>query len=70
MAKMTASDIAIEALKKIETHEKDCGERWAEATTELKYIKKTLEAHGKRWEKTAWLLIGTVGVSIVILLLD
>ena len=41
MAKMTASDIAIEALKKIESHEKDCGERWAEATTELKYKKKT-----------------------------
>lgn len=28
MPKMTASDIAIQALKKIERHEKDCGERW------------------------------------------
>tara|TARA_B100000686_G_scaffold27460_1_gene27038 strand:- start:10770 stop:10982 length:213 start_codon:yes stop_codon:yes gene_type:complete len=70
MPKMTASDIAIQALKKIERHEKDCGERWAEATTELKYIKKTLNEHGKRWEKTAWVLISTVGVSVIILLLD
>ena len=38
--KLTPTKIAIEALKKIEKHEKDCGERWAEATTELKHIKE------------------------------
>ena len=36
MTEKTAMDMALKALKKIEQHERECGLRWAEATTELK----------------------------------
>jgi len=64
---MTSSDIAIKALKKIEQHEKECGIRWVEASLELKYIKETLNSHSSRWERTAWVLITTIGLSLVAL---
>ena len=65
---MTSAEIAIEALRKIEKHEKDCGERWGEATTELRYIKEKLDSHSVRWERTAWFIICTVGGGVLLLL--
>ena len=63
--KPTPTALALEALRKIEKHEKECGRRWAEATVELKYIKRQMERQSVRWEKVAWLLISTVGLTII-----
>ena len=60
MEKTEALDVALEALERIAKHEKECGERWAEALTELKNLRLATDNHAKRWEKVAWLVIGTV----------
>ena len=52
-------DVALEALERIAHHEKECGERWAEAIVELREVKKVTETHAQRWEKLAWLFVGT-----------
>jgi len=65
-----ALGVALQALEKIAKHEKECGERWAEALTELKNIKTATNNHAARWEKMAWLVIGTIittGASAVAL---
>ena len=41
---MTQNDLAIQALDRIAQHEKECGERWAEAVVELRELKKATEA--------------------------
>ncbi len=33
-------DLALEALERIAQHEKECGERWGEATAELRQLKR------------------------------
>ena len=53
-------ELALEALEKIATHEKECGERWTEAMIELMLVTSN---HAERWEKLAWLVIGTVGTT-------
>jgi hypothetical protein len=35
-------DLALEALEKIAQHEKECGERWGEATAELRQLMKSV----------------------------
>ena len=35
-------ELALEALEKIAQHEKECGERWGEATAELRQLKELL----------------------------
>ena len=55
-----AIGIAIDALERIEKHEKECGERWAEAVVEMKQLRVASDAHAARWEKLAWLVVGTV----------
>ena len=55
-----ALGVALQALEKIAKHEKECGERWAEALTELKNLKLATDNHAKRWEKLAWLIIGAI----------
>ena len=60
MERTEALEVALEALEKIAKHEKECGERWAEALTELKNLKVATDNHAERWEKLAWLVIGTV----------
>jgi hypothetical protein len=55
-----AIGIAIDALERIEKHEKECGERWAEAVSEMKQLRVASDAHSARWEKLAWLVVGTV----------
>ena len=61
-------DIALESLKRIEAHEKECGERWAEAVVELRELKKVADSHAARWEKLAWLVVTvviTTGATVI-----
>ena len=53
-------NLAIDALERIARHEKECGERWAEAVVELRELRKVTDSHAARWEKLAWLVVGTV----------
>jgi hypothetical protein len=65
---VTHQDLAIEALDRIAQHEKECGERWAEAVVELRELRKATDAHAMRWEKLAWLVVAsavTAAVTIV-----
>jgi hypothetical protein len=69
----TEMDLALEALERIAQHERECGERWAEAVVELRELKKVADSHAARWEKLAWLVVtvvvttaATVITSIVI----
>ena len=65
-----AMDVAFKALERIEAHEKECGERWAEAVFELKYLRETSDAHSARWEKLAWLVLGTFVATAVVHFID
>jgi hypothetical protein len=53
-------NLALDALERIARHEKECGERWAEAVVELRELRKVTDSHAARWEKLAWLVVGTV----------
>ena len=53
-------NLALDALERIAQHEKECGERWAEAVVELRELRKVTDSHAARWEKLAWLVVGTV----------
>tara|TARA_R100000808_G_C2143687_1_gene151457 strand:- start:1199 stop:1420 length:222 start_codon:yes stop_codon:yes gene_type:complete len=54
-----ALEMALEALERIAKHEKECGERWAESVIELRELRRATDTHAARWEKLAWLVIGT-----------
>ena len=56
----TEMDIALEALERIAQHERECGERWAEAVVELRELKKVADSHAARWERLAWLVVTVV----------
>ena len=56
----TEMEIALEALDRIAQHEKEGGERWAEAVVELRELRKATDSHATRWEKLAWLVITVV----------
>ena len=56
-------EVAMASLQRIEAHEKECGERWAEAVSEMKQLRIASDAHSERWEKLAWLVVGTVLVT-------
>ncbi len=58
-------DIALESLKRIEAHEKECGERWSEAITEIRHLKELTSSHSARWEKLAWLVVAAVVVQVL-----
>lgn len=60
MTAKTEMDIALEALEKIAQHEKECGERWAEAVVELRELRRVADSHAARWEKLAWLVVTVV----------
>ncbi len=60
---LTANDLALAALERIDAHEKECGERWLEATLELRELRRQTDSHAARWERVAWLLIGTILTS-------
>ena len=54
------TQLANAALDAIAKHEKECGERWAEAAVELRELKSATESHAARWEKLAWFVIATI----------
>lgn len=54
----TPTQLALAALERIDRHEKICGDRWQEAHQELRALRE-------RWEKLAWLIIGTVLLATV-----
>jgi hypothetical protein len=56
-------EVAMASLQRIEAHEKECGERWAEAVSVMKQLRIASDAHSERWEKLAWLVVGTVLVT-------
>ena len=58
-------NLALDALERIAQHEKECGERWAEAVVELRELRKVTDSHAARWEKLAWLVVGTVMTTVV-----
>lgn len=60
MEQGTQLELAMEALERIAQHEKECGERWGEATAELRHLREMAMAHSKRWERLAWLVITVV----------
>jgi len=60
-----ALELALEALERIATHEKECGERWTEAMIELRELKLATRNHAERWEKLAWMVIGTVTTTVI-----
>tara|TARA_R100001129_G_scaffold28503_1_gene19096 strand:+ start:174 stop:398 length:225 start_codon:yes stop_codon:yes gene_type:complete len=64
----TATQMAVEALEQISRHEAECGKRWAECTQEIKALAKLTEAHSQRWERVAFLIVGTVLASGLALL--
>jgi|TARA_R110000751_G_scaffold126400_1_gene228234 hypothetical protein len=65
-----AMDVAMQALDRIEAHEVECGKRWAEAVFELKYLRQSTDAHSARWEKLAWLVLGTFVATTIVHLAD
>ncbi len=60
MTNKTEINVALEALDRIAQHEKECGERWAEAVVQLRELRKATDNHAARWEKLAWLVITVV----------
>ena len=66
----TEMDIALEALDRIAEHEKECGERWAECTVELRELRKATDSHAQRLEKLAWLVITIVTTTAATVLLS
>jgi hypothetical protein len=61
----TAMETALSALKEIARHEKECSRRWGDAHRELKIIRERLRAHSMRWERLAWMVIGTMTAGVV-----
>ena len=43
----TQLELAMEALERIAQHEKECGERWGEATAELRHLKEMAITHSR-----------------------
>ncbi len=68
MVVKTEMEIALEALERISVHEKECGERWAEAIVELRELRKATDSHALRWEKLAWLVISSVLAGVIAVL--
>jgi hypothetical protein len=60
MTAKTEMDIALEALDRIAEHERECGERWAEAVVELRELRRVADSHAARWERLAWLVVTVV----------
>jgi hypothetical protein len=65
MVKENSMEIALKALKKIEQHERECSLRWKEATAELRGLRKDTSKNSKRWERLAWLVVGTLITAIL-----
>ena len=57
---MNLEQAVLAALAQIAKHEKECGERWAETSVEIRELKEATKSHAVRWEKLAWFVIATV----------
>ena len=66
----TAMEAALSALKEIARHEKECGRRWGDAHKELKIIRERLRAHSMRWERLAWMVIGTMTAGVIAVIIQ
>lgn len=65
---MNLEQAVLAALAQIAKHEKECGERWAETSVEIRELKEATKSHAVRWEKLAWFVIATVaGCAVTIL---
>ena len=60
-----ALELALEALERIATHEKECVERLTDSMIELRELKLATRSHAQRWEKLAWMVIGTVTTTVI-----
>ena len=61
----TAMLLATQAIEGLARHEKECSQRWKEATDQMVSLKQAVrrateatEIHAKRWEKLAWMVGG------------
>jgi len=61
-------NLGLKALERIAKHEKECGERWAEASAELRALRNATDNHALRWEKLAWLIVTVVVTTSAALL--
>ena len=68
--KDNAMETALAALQEIARHEKECGRRWGDAHKELKIIKERLRAHAMRWERLAWMVIGTMTAGVIAVIIQ
>ena len=59
-AKKSPTQMALDALDKIARHEKECGERWAEAAAEMKLLGEIVRNHSARWERVVVAALGTL----------
>jgi hypothetical protein len=64
-ARKSSTQMALDALDKIARHEKECGERWAEAAAEMKLLGEIVRNHSARWERLAWLVVTTVVIAAI-----
>jgi len=65
MTKEDSMEIALKALQKIEKHERECSLRWKEATAELRGLRRDTSTNSKRWERLAWLVVGTLLTAVI-----
>jgi|TARA_Y100000310_G_scaffold23426_1_gene22481 hypothetical protein len=68
--KDNAMETALAALQEIARHEKECGRRWGDAHKELKIIRERLRAHSMRWERLAWMVIGTMTAGFIAVIIQ
>ena len=62
-------ELAMEALRRIERHEKECSNRWSECMVELSNVKDAIQRNSNRWERLGWFIATGVGVALILLLL-
>jgi len=68
--KDNAMETALVALQEIARHEKECGRRWGDAHRELKIIRERLHTHSMRWERLAWMVIGTMTAGVIAVIIQ
>jgi hypothetical protein len=62
-------ELAMEALRRIESHERECSNRWSECMVELRNVKEAIQRNSNRWERLGWFIATGVGVALIFLLL-
>ena len=62
-------EVAMEALRRIENHERECSNRWAECMVELRNVKEAIQRNSNRWERLGWFIATGVGIGFIFLLL-